>query len=146
MPRKPTLPVLDYQASIKMTRKLARTIERIALEAGVHPATWMRLQLERAVDACLAVVPRARPRKARAPAMPPPVASPSAGAPAGASRQQRKGTAPVTTSNERMLGLMHDMLDDEKKVSIEQRQWTATRRLLARTDWFCGGTACASHG
>ena len=38
----------------------------------------------------------------------------------------------MTTSNERMLGLMHDMLDDEKKVSIEQRQWTATRRLLAR--------------
>lgn len=94
MPRKPTLPVLDYQASIKMTRKLARTIERIALEAGVHPATWMRLQLERAVDACLAVVPRARPRKARAPAMPPPVLPPLPARPPAPRASNGKGQHP----------------------------------------------------
>ena len=52
---------------------------------------------------------------------------------AGASLSQREGLAPVSgDSNERMLGIMNDLLDDSKKVTIDARQWQTMRRILAR--------------
>jgi hypothetical protein len=73
MPRKPRLPKLDTQASVKMPTKLYRQIERLAIALGKHPATWMRERLAAAVEVAERELGPVGPRRGRRkPAMQPP--------------------------------------------------------------------------